>query len=52
MKIKRTCTGMASLEDILLFILASQIDKIIGASYHEERANTVPSDSDMEGTIR
>lgn len=52
MKIKRTFTGTSNLEDILLSILSSQIDKVIGTSYHEERANAVPSESDTEGTVR
>lgn len=49
MKIERTFTGTANLEDILLSIISGQIDKIIIKPYDENRANAIPSETDTEG---
>lgn len=46
MKIERSFTGTAKLEDILLSILYSQIDRISANIYDEERANVIPSDTE------
>ncbi|WP_165842317.1 hypothetical protein [Paenibacillus xerothermodurans] len=46
MKIERTFTGTANLEDILLSILSTQIDSITAKMYDEVRANAIPSNTE------
>lgn len=46
MQIERTFTGTANLEDIILSILNSQIDRISANMYDEDRANVIPSDTE------
>ncbi|MGE6896495.1 hypothetical protein [Priestia flexa] len=51
MNIERTFTGTSNIEDILLSILNTQIDKIIGNPYDDTRANAIPSELDTEGMV-
>lgn len=51
MKIEREFIGSSALEDIILSVLTSQIDKILLFPYDKNRADAIPSETDTEGMV-
>lgn len=51
MNIQREFIGTSNLEDILLSVMRTQIDKILVFPYDETRADAIPSETETEGMI-
>lgn len=48
-QVHRTFTGEKNLEEILIPLINYHIEKIADPEYHYDKANTIPSDIQIEG---
>jgi hypothetical protein len=48
-KVERIFTGIENLEEVLMSIISYHIEKVVTNIYYNDKANTIPSETDIEG---
>jgi hypothetical protein len=47
--VERIFTGIENLEEVLMSIISYHIEKVVTNIYYNDKANTIPSETDVEG---